>query len=58
MTHEKIIEALRELTPNAHWVLKGDNLSGLEWLDLNQTRTTNEEIESKVSELYPKPIEE
>ena len=46
-----ITHALRSLKPGAQWVLRGDDYSGLEWLDSKQTKPTETEINSKISEL-------
>jgi len=46
-----IPHALQALKPEAQWVLRGDNYSGLEWLDSTQTQPTETEIYSKISEL-------
>ena len=46
-----IPQALQSLKPGAEWVLRGDDYSGLEWLDSSQTKPTETEINSKISEL-------
>ena len=46
-----IIEAIRELAPDAEWVLNGDDLSGLEWLSTDIARPTDAEINAKIAEL-------
>jgi hypothetical protein len=38
-----IVEALISLTPNAQWTLNGDDYSGLDWLDEDQTQPTEQE---------------
>ena len=43
--------ALQALTPGAEWVLRGDQYSGLEWLDTNQTQPTESAITAKIAEL-------
>ena len=43
--------ALQALKPGAEWTLIGDDYSGLEWLDSSQTKPTETEINSKISEL-------
>jgi hypothetical protein len=40
--------ALQSLRPKAQWVLRGDDL---EWLDTEQTRPTDAEIEAEVARL-------
>ena len=42
------VEALNSLTPNAEWVLRGDEL---EWLDTTQTQPTDSEITAEVTRL-------
>tara|TARA_B100000424_G_scaffold254093_1_gene231840 strand:+ start:661 stop:1023 length:363 start_codon:yes stop_codon:yes gene_type:complete len=46
-----IPEALQSLRPGAQWALRGDDLSGLEWLDSGQTVPTETEINNKILEL-------
>jgi len=43
--------ALHSLKPGSEWVLRGDDYSGLEWLDSSQTKPTETEVNSKISEL-------
>ena len=43
--------ALQALKPGAQWVLRGTEYSGLEWMDSSQTKPTETEINSKISEL-------
>ena len=44
-------QALLSLRPGAEWTLRGSDYSGLEWFDSNQTKPTETEINSKISEL-------
>ena len=46
-----IPSALQELKPGAQWTLRGSDYSGLEWLDSSQTKPTETEVNSKISEL-------
>ena len=46
-----ITDALLALKPGAEWVLRGEDYSGLEWLDSGQTKPTETEINSKISSL-------
>ena len=46
-----ITSALLALKPGAQWILRGDDYTGLEWLDSEQTQPTETEIYSKISEL-------
>ena len=46
-----ITHALISLRPGAQWTLRGDDISGLEWIDTKQTQPTETEINSKIAEL-------
>ena len=46
-----ITHALQSLKSGAQWVLRGNDYSGLEWLDSKQTQPTETEVNSKISEL-------
>ena len=46
-----ISSALIALKPGAEWVLRGNDLNGLEWLDSSQTKPTETEVNSKISSL-------
>ena len=46
-----IVSALQELKPGSEWVLRGDDYSGLEWIDKIQTAPTETEIDKKIAEL-------
>ena len=46
-----IADALLLLKPGSEWVLRGEDYSGLEWLDSKQTQPTETEVNSKISEL-------
>ena len=46
-----IPSALQKLKPGAEWTLRGEDYSGLEWLDSVQTKPTESEINSKITEL-------
>ena len=43
--------ALQELKPGAQWVLRGEEYSGLEWLDSSQTKPTETEVTNKITAL-------
>ena len=43
--------ALQALKPGAEWVLRGDQWSGLEWLDKKQTAPTQKEVTDKIAEM-------
>lgn len=48
--------ALMSLRPGAQWVLRGEEFSGLEWVDTVQTCPTEEEINAEIERLdgvYP-----
>ena len=46
-----IPEALQALKPGAQWTLERYDYDGLKWLDSSQTKPTETEINSKISEL-------
>ena len=46
-----ITHALQALKPGAKWSLRGTEYSGIEWLDSSQTKPTETEVNSKISEL-------
>lgn len=46
-----LASALQALKPGAQWVLRGEEYSGLEWLDQNQTKPTEAELRAKIVEL-------
>jgi hypothetical protein len=46
-----IVNAIVSLRPNAQWNLNGDEYSGLEWLDQNQTKPTEEELQVELTRL-------
>ena len=46
-----ITDALMSLTPGAQWVLRGDEYSGLEWLDEVQVQPDELEINNEIKRL-------
>ena len=46
-----ITDALTALKPEAEWIQRGEDNSGLEWLDSVHTKPTETEINNKISEL-------
>lgn len=46
-----IAKALTTLRPGAQWVLRGDTYEGLDWLDTEQTKPTEEEITAETARL-------
>ena len=46
-----IARALNSLKPNAEWSLDGETYSGLTWLDSNQTKPTESEVNAEVTRL-------
>ena len=46
-----ITHALQALKPGAQWTLTGFDYSGITWLDSSQTKPTETEVNSKISEL-------
>ena len=46
-----VADALSILRPGAEYIVRGEVYSGIEWLDSGQTKPTETEINSKISEL-------
>ena len=46
-----IASALQELKPGAEWVLRGNDYSGLEWIDSTQPKPTETEVTNKIAAL-------
>ena len=46
-----IPSALQSLKPRAQWTLRGNDYSGLEWLDSGQTKPTETEVTNKIAAL-------
>jgi len=46
-----IAEAIATLKPKATWTLNGNDYSGLTWLDKTQTKPSEDELNTKLSEL-------
>lgn len=46
-----IIDALIALRPKTEWILDGNTYASLKWLDKNQTKPTEDEINAKIAEL-------
>jgi hypothetical protein len=51
-----ISKAIQSLRPNSEWVLKGNEYTGLEWLDDVQTKPTEEEINTEIERLIQEDI--
>ena len=47
----KDLDALRSLKPKAEWTWIGYEYSGLDWLDSNQTKPTESEINAEITRL-------
>ena len=45
------IQKVTSLKPKAQWTLNGFDYSGLTWLDKSQTKPTEDEINTKITEL-------
>lgn len=56
MIHYDIAQAIDVIRPGAKWVLRGDDVSGLEWLDDKQTAPTPDEILAALTQL-PKLVQ-
>ena len=46
-----IPSALQTLRPGAEWVVRGDTYEGIEWLDTEQTRPTEQEVNEEIVRL-------
>lgn len=46
-----IPDALQAIAPGAEWVLRGNEYSGLEWLDTKQAQPNEEEVNAEVARL-------
>ena len=46
-----ISDAILQLKPGADYIIRGEDYSGLEWLDSVHTKPTETEINNKISEL-------
>ena len=44
LIHDQLVALLHEIRPNAQWSLDGDTYEGLIWLDLVQSKPTEEEL--------------
>ena len=54
----RISDALLILRPGAQWSINGNVYSGLDWLDTEQTKPTEEEVVQKIAELtYKEEVE-
>lgn len=49
-----LVHSIRELRPNAEYVLRGTSYDGLEWLDDKQEKPTEMEVTQKIEELRNK----
>lgn len=47
----RISDALQSLCPGAEWVLRGNEYSGLEWLDKVQQKPTEQEVNAEIARL-------
>jgi hypothetical protein len=47
-----IDKALNSLRPKSQWTLNGDSYDGIEWLDTEQTKPTESEINAEVARLH------
>ena len=47
----EITDAIKSLKPNASWVLRGMEYSGLEWKDESQTKPTKSEVNAEIKRL-------
>jgi hypothetical protein len=50
-TSQLKIKAIYSLRPNSEWVWRGEDYSGIEWLDESQTKPSEEEIYQEAERL-------
>lgn len=46
-----LVRALIKLRPNALWKVNGDTYDDIEWLDENETKPTEEEVNQAITEV-------
>ena len=46
-----LVQALIKLKPNAKWKVNGDTYADIEWLDENETKPTEAEVNQAVTEV-------
>ena len=46
-----VADALTSLKPEAEWICRGTDYSGIEWLDSVHTKPTETEVNNKIAEL-------
>lgn len=46
-----ISDALNKICPESEWILRGDEYSGLEWLDKNQDKPSEKKIKKIIKEI-------
>tara|TARA_Y100000022_G_C13193465_1_gene349191 strand:- start:327 stop:680 length:354 start_codon:yes stop_codon:yes gene_type:complete len=44
-------KALQNLRPGSKWTVRGDSYDGIEWKDTEQTKPTEEEVNSEIARL-------
>lgn len=45
-----LTDALQEMRPNAEWTMTGDTYAGLNWIDAVQTKPTEAEINTYITD--------
>jgi len=54
MKHTEILKALKDLMPNAEYVLTGEDYENINWLD-KQAKPTMAQIEAAIANSLPEP---
>ena len=44
-------KAIQSIRPNSVWILRGDDYAGIEWLDTQQTKPTEQELKTECDRL-------
>jgi uncharacterized protein YicC (UPF0701 family) len=55
-TLQKITQAIKNLTPTAEWVLRGDQYEGIEWHSTDIEIPTKEAIETEIARIEQEHI--
>lgn len=54
MTHNEINKALKDLVPNAQFILTGDDYENIQWLD-ERAKPTVAQIQAAIANPLPEP---
>lgn len=57
ITHDDMIRSLRRLRPDSAWRYRGNDYSGLTWLDQSTTQPTEQEILDEIAQMRQDEID-